>query len=60
MVEPADTKPSQTPGGEPEPRRPPTFQVTDLVGPGREAVILHRGERYTLRITANDKLILTK
>ncbi|WP_407518809.1 hemin uptake protein HemP [Methylobacterium oryzisoli] len=26
----------------------------------REVIILHAGERYRLRITANDKLILTK
>ncbi|MEH3148411.1 MAG: hemin uptake protein HemP [Methylobacterium frigidaeris] len=26
----------------------------------RELTILHAGERYRLRITANDKLILTK
>jgi hypothetical protein len=26
----------------------------------REVTILHAGERYRLRITANDKLILTK
>ncbi|NEU12391.1 hemin uptake protein HemP [Methylobacterium sp. BTF04] len=26
----------------------------------REVVIVHGGERYRLRITANDKLILTK
>jgi hemin uptake protein HemP len=34
--------------------------VATIIGDGREAVILHRGERYRLRLTANDKLILTK
>lgn len=38
----------------------PAFEVKALVGEGREAVILHNGDRYRLRITANDKLILTK
>ena len=38
----------------------PTVEVTSLLGGGREAVILHNGERYRLRVTANDKLILTK
>jgi hemin uptake protein HemP len=31
-----------------------------LLGKRRQLAILHNGERYTLRITANDKLILTK
>lgn len=34
--------------------------VASLVGSGREVVLVHRGERYRLRITANGKLILTK
>ncbi|WP_210421768.1 hemin uptake protein HemP [Phreatobacter aquaticus] len=38
----------------------PTVELTSLLGGGREAVILHNGERYRLRVTANDKLILTK
>lgn len=36
------------------------IDVVALVGSGREVVLLHRGERYRLRITANGKLILTK
>ncbi|WP_342361446.1 hemin uptake protein HemP [Terrarubrum flagellatum] len=39
---------------------PPAIDVKTLVGEGREAIILHKGDRYRLRITANDKLILTK
>lgn len=36
------------------------IDVASLVGSGREVVLIHRGERYHLRITANGKLILTK
>ncbi|BDV36386.1 hemin uptake protein HemP [Methylocystis iwaonis] len=32
----------------------------DLLGEKKEATIVHAGERYRLRITANNKLILTK
>ncbi len=39
---------------------PPLVDIKSLVGDGREAVIVHNGDRYRLRITANDKLILTK
>lgn len=38
----------------------PTVEVGSIIGTGREAVIVHKGERYRLRVTANDKLILTK
>jgi hemin uptake protein HemP len=38
----------------------PVFDVRDLLGGGREVIILHAGKRYRLRVTANDKLILTK
>ncbi|SDR53163.1 Hemin uptake protein HemP [Rhizobiales bacterium GAS191] len=41
-------------------REPPVIDVRTLVGEGKEAVIVHGGQRYRLRITANDKLILTK
>lgn len=36
------------------------IDVRDLIGQGREVAILHDGERYRLRLTANNKLILTK
>ncbi|WP_439575095.1 hemin uptake protein HemP [Phreatobacter sp.] len=49
-----------TVGSSPGPDSPPTIDVVTLIGEGREAIILHRGERYRLRLTANDKLILTK
>lgn len=32
----------------------------ELFGTGRQLVIEHSGHRYLLRITQNDKLILTK
>ncbi|GGK35218.1 hemin uptake protein HemP [Salinarimonas ramus] len=48
-----------TPGA-PAPAEPPVVDVRDLVGTGREAIIRHNGERYRLRITAANKLILTK
>jgi hemin uptake protein HemP len=38
----------------------PVFDVRELLAGGREAIIVHAGERYRLRVTANDKLILTK
>lgn len=34
--------------------------VRELVGPRRQVTISHAGEDYTLRITRNGKLILTK
>jgi hemin uptake protein HemP len=34
--------------------------VTDLMAGGREAVLLHDGIEYRLRLTSNGKLILTK
>lgn len=36
------------------------IDVASLIGTEREIVLLHRGERYRLRVTANGKLILTK
>lgn len=49
------------PSGAQEPRRAlPEVDVKTITAGGREAVIVHQGERYRLRITANDKLILTK
>ncbi|HKQ10393.1 MAG TPA: hemin uptake protein HemP [Rhizomicrobium sp.] len=34
--------------------------VNDLLNGGREAVLLHEGGEYRLRLTRNGKLILTK
>ena len=41
-------------------RGPPVIEVETLVAGGREAILMHDGQPYRLRITANDKLILTK
>jgi hemin uptake protein HemP len=38
----------------------PRIAIRDLLGSGREAVLLHDGEEYRLRLTSNRKLILTK
>lgn len=37
-----------------------TITSAELFGSLREIVILHDGKEYTLRITSNGKLILTK
>jgi hemin uptake protein HemP len=52
--------PPETPLPPPDASQTPVFDVRELFGGGREVIILHAGERYRLRITANDKLILTK
>ena len=39
---------------------PRRIDVADLVGVRREAILIHNGEAYRLRLTANNKLILTK
>ncbi len=38
----------------------PVIYVRALLGDSREAVLIYEGERYRLRITAKDRLILTK
>ena len=38
----------------------PRGPVADLMGGGREAVLVHDGTEYRLRLTSNGKLILTK
>lgn len=42
------------------PSLPPRVPVTELMGGGREAVLVHDGTEYRLRLTSNGKLILTK
>lgn len=51
---PASDRPSDTK------REPREIAIGELLGEAREAMIIHAGERYRLRITANNKLILTK
>ncbi len=38
----------------------PRVPVTELMGGGREAVLVHDGTEYRLRLTSNGRLILTK
>jgi len=39
---------------------PVRIELASLLGGRREAIIVHNGEDYRLRVTANGKLILTK
>jgi hemin uptake protein HemP len=41
-------------------RHPVRVQLANLLEGGKEAIIVHNGEDYRLRVTANGKLILTK
>ena len=48
----------------PQTPRPPTTDLrrvtsAELLGPGKELVIVHNGREYRLRLTQNGKLILT-
>jgi hemin uptake protein HemP len=52
-------RPTKSPPASPDANQTPVFDARELLGAGRK-VILHAGERYRLRVTANDKLILTK
>ena len=46
---------------QPLPATPPArIHSEQLFAAGREVLIVHRGEEYRLRITRQDKLILTK
>ena len=46
--------------GPPSLRTPARYRTEDLFKGGQEVVITHGNEDYRLRITRNDKLILTK
>mgnify|MGYP001184426118 CR=1 FL=1 len=39
---------------------PRRLDARDLMGDDREIVLIHKDSEYRLRITSNDKLILTK
>mgnify|MGYP004701414323 CR=1 FL=1 len=39
---------------------PPRLDSRELFRNGNEVVIVHKGEEYRLRMTRNEKLILTK
>jgi hemin uptake protein HemP len=38
----------------------PRIEASALLAPGREIILVHNEQEYRLRITSNDKLILTK
>jgi hemin uptake protein HemP len=42
------------------PAKPRVLTSAELLRGAREVAILHAGETYRLRLTRNDKLILTK
>ena len=44
----------------PRGQAPVRIELIDLLRGGREAIIVHNGADYRLRVTANGKLILTK
>jgi hemin uptake protein HemP len=46
-------------GGGTSPQTQPVWDVPTLMAGGREAVILFSGREYRLRITSNNKLIMT-
>lgn len=52
-----DVGDGQEPAAHPPVRR---ISVGDLMGAAREAILVHDGQDYKLRITAKHKLILTK
>lgn len=52
--------PPPPPGARVPTSAPARIEAAQLFGGQRELVILHRGEEYRLRITRQDKLILTK
>lgn len=39
---------------------PSRWDVETLCGPSGEAILVHKGEHYRLRVTARGRLILTK
>jgi len=45
--------------GEPQRSAPQKVASESLLGQSRELVIVHNGREYRLRLTQNDKLILT-
>lgn len=53
--------PSNAPSGEAPRASPPRrIALDDILEGAREAIIIHDGQDYRLRLTANGKLILTK
>ena len=58
MAVSGDFKPQTSPRRPAQPVR--RIQLGELLAGGREAVLLHDGAEYRLRLTSNGKLILTK
>jgi len=54
------TKEPEKKGAEQFAQGPKVFTSRELFGESRQVSIAHNGETYSLRITANQKLILTK
>ncbi len=54
--------PAQVPAATatPQPVETPSLNSAQLLGGRRQIAILHGGETYSLRLTRNGKLILTK
>jgi len=62
-ISPADASPSINPpmlSTAPRAAQRPYVASTDLLGGSREMIIQHGDHEYRLRLTQNDKLILTK
>jgi hemin uptake protein HemP len=59
MSDQQDEEPPSLPTPSPQPFLK-QYVARELIGQGVEAIIIHDGERYRLRITNNNKLILTK
>lgn len=57
MAEEKDVAPVAQESARPQER---VIDVRELLADAREVVLLHAGQYYRLRITANGKLILTK
>jgi hemin uptake protein HemP len=47
-------------GAAPAEAGPRRLSLDTILGGRREVIIQHRGEDYRLRLTSNDKLLLTK
>ncbi|MBV8538857.1 MAG: hemin uptake protein HemP [Alphaproteobacteria bacterium] len=51
---------TRAPDGEVPEAGPRRLPLETILGGRREVIIQHRGEDYRLRLTSNDKLLLTK
>jgi hemin uptake protein HemP len=51
---------SRTRGGPASQTALPRVEVRALLGGSREIIVVHKEAEYRLRLTSNDKLILTK